>query len=67
MSDIRAAQMREAHQAALAAEALAAQHRARRDQLAKQLRREDKRYWTYKRLGEAMGSSSELATHIVKN
>lgn len=61
--DARAAAAREAHEAALAA----AGHRERRDQLLRQLRREDAHYWTYKRLARIIDCSPELIAKIVRN
>ena len=66
MSDARAALAREAHRLAGEAERRAAQHRARRDQLIRQLRRDDPRRWTYPALAAAVGCSPELVAAIVK-
>jgi hypothetical protein len=66
MSDARAALAREAHRLAGEAEQRAAQHRAHRDQLVRQLRREDPQRWTYPALAAAVGCSPELVAAIVK-
>ena len=64
--DARAAAAREAHEASLAAAADGARHRARRDQLIRQLRRDDPS-WTYERLANVVGCSPELIAVIIRN
>ncbi|QYN38508.1 hypothetical protein K1T35_15555 [Pseudonocardia sp. DSM 110487] len=66
MSDPRAVQAREAHRLAGDAERLAAQHRAQRDRLVRQLRAEDPARWSYTALAGAVGCSPELIAAIVK-
>jgi hypothetical protein len=66
MSDARAVQAREAHRLAGDAERLAAQHRAQRDRLVRQLRAEDPARWSYTALATAVGCSPELIAAIVK-
>lgn len=66
MSDPRAAHAREEHRLAGAADRLAAQHRAQRDRLIRQLRTEDPRRWTYAAVAAAVLCSPELAAAIVK-
>jgi hypothetical protein len=66
MSDARAVQAREAHRLAGDAERLAAQHRAQRDRLVRQLRAEDPARWSYTALARAVGCSPELIAAIVK-
>jgi AraC-like DNA-binding protein len=66
MSDARAALAREAHRLAGESEVQAAQHRARRDRLIRQLREEDPQHWTYPTLASAVGCSPELIAAIVK-
>lgn len=61
--DVRAAAARDEHEASLAA----ARHRERRDELLRQLRREDSHYWTYKRLARIIGCSPELIAKIVRS
>ena len=63
--DARAAAAREAHRASLAALSTAKQHRAQRDQLILQLRREGT-HWTYERLAQVLGCSPELIAKIVR-
>ncbi len=65
--DVRAALARDHHQAATDAGSEADQHRAQRDQLVRQLRREDPDQWTYKALAAAVGCSPELIAFIVKS
>lgn len=65
-SDGRAAQARSLHRASLEQEAAAGELRAQRDRLIRQLRAEDPVYWTYPRLGKAVGCSPELIAHIVR-
>ena len=66
VSDPRAAQARAHHLAAQAAEDDAARARASRDELVRLLRGEDPRFWTYKRLAEAVGCSPELIVKIIR-
>ncbi len=66
MSDARAVHAREAHRLAGDAERLAAQHRAQRDRLVRQLRAEDPARWSYTALAAAVGGSPELIAAIVK-
>jgi hypothetical protein len=66
MSDARAVQAREAHRLAGDAERLAAQHRAQRNRLVRQLRAEDPARWSYTALAAAVGCSPELIAAIVK-
>ena len=66
MSDPRAARAREEHRLTGVADRLAAQHRAQRDRLIRQLRAEDPRRWTYAALAAAVKCSPELAAAIVK-
>ena len=66
MSDARAVQAREAHRLAGDAERLAAQHRAQRDRLVRQLRADDPARWSYTALAAAVGCSPELIAAIVK-
>ena len=65
--DARAQQAREHHRAAARTNHEAEVHRAQRDTLVRALRAEDKRYWTYERLGEAIGCSKELIALIIKS
>lgn len=65
-SDARAQQAREAHAASLAAVAHAGEHRRRRDDLVRQLRREDPTLWTYPALAKAVGCSAELVAAIIQ-
>lgn len=64
--DARAVAAREAHRLAGQADALAEQHRQRRNHLIRQLRAEDPQRWTYPALAKAVGISPELAAAIVK-
>lgn len=65
--DSRAALARRYHRDAYKAGETAVQCRAARDQLIRQLRREDPGTWTYAALAEAVGCSPELVAYIVKN
>ncbi len=65
-SDARAQQAREHHEAAAASVDEAAQHRAQRDQLVRQLRAEDPATWTQGTLAKAVGCSAELIAVIVR-
>ena len=62
--DPRAALARNYHQEASRA---GGQCRAARDQLIRQLRREDPAVWTYKALAEAVGCSQELIAYIIRS
>lgn len=64
--DIRAQQAREHHQMAATSEAEAGRHRALRDRLIRDLRNEDRKHWTHKRLADHIGCSEELIAHIVR-
>lgn len=66
MSDIRAQQAREHHQAVAAASGDADRHRQQRNRLVRQLRQSDPTKWTYEALAQAVGCSSELIAAIVK-
>lgn len=66
VSDPRAQQAREHHRQSRDAGGLAAQHRAQRDQLVRQLRAEDPQRWTYPALAAAIGCSPELVAAILK-
>lgn len=66
MSDARAAAAREHHRAAAESGRIADQHREQRDNLVRQLRREDPDRWSYPALARAVGCSPELIAHIVK-
>lgn len=66
VSDARAQQAREHHRAALSALDSAARHREQRDELVRQLRRDDPARWTYPALAKAVGCSPELIAVIVK-
>ena len=61
-----AARARELHRKAAEAEALAAQQRAERDRLIRQLRERDPKRWSYGALAKLIGSSRELIAVIVK-
>lgn len=65
MSDPRATLAREAHRLSGEADRLAAQHRAQRNRLVRQLRAEDPQRWTYSALAGAIGCSSELIAAII--
>lgn len=66
VSDPLAARARELHRKAAEAEALAAQQRAERDRLIRQLRQRDPKRWSYGALASLIGSSRELIAVIVK-
>ena len=66
MTDARAQQAREAHEASLAALGQAAVHRERRDALVRALRAEDPAVWTYPALAAAVGCSRELIGVIMR-
>lgn len=66
VSDIRAQQAREHHQAVAATEDEAARHRRQRDELVRALRRDDPQRWSYAALAKAVGCSRELIAVIVK-
>lgn len=66
VSDARAQQARQHHQAAARALEDAGRHREQRDQLVRSLRREDPKRWTYPALAKAVGCSPELIAWIVK-
>jgi AraC-like DNA-binding protein len=65
--DVRAALARDHHRAAGQSGEEADQHRVQRDQLVRQLRREDPDTWTYSALAKAVGCSPELVAVIVKS
>lgn len=65
-SDIRAAKAREHHGLALEHDDKAQEHRRQRDELMRQLRREDPLTWTYLALAKAVGCSPELVAHICR-
>lgn len=66
VSDARAQQAREHHEASLRALDEAAQHREARDRLVRALRADDPATWSYGRLAKAVGCSAELIAVIVK-
>lgn len=57
---------RDRHRQANEADEVAARHRAVRDQLILQLRREDPRRWSYGAIAGAVGCSRELVAKIVR-
>ena len=65
-SDPRAVSAREAHRLAGVAASRAADQRARRDRLVRELRDEDAALWTYARLAATVGCSTELIGKIVR-
>jgi AraC-like DNA-binding protein len=64
--DVRAALARDHHRAAAQSGEQADQHRVQRDQLVRQLRKEDPETWTYLALAKVVGCSPELVAVIVK-
>jgi hypothetical protein len=66
MPDARAQQAREHHLAAAASEDEAARHRQVRDDLIRDLRREDPKRWSYGALAKAVGCSYSLIPAILK-
>lgn len=64
--DVRAALARDFHVAAARQAELASRDRAARDNLIRQLRREDPGKWTYDALAAAVGCSPELIAHIIR-
>jgi hypothetical protein len=66
MSDIRAAAARDYHLRAGESDSQADRSRLQRDRLVRQLRAEDPKHWTYRRLSIAVGCSPELIAHIVR-
>jgi hypothetical protein len=65
-SDPRAVSARQAHRLAGADARRAADQRARRDALVRELRAEDPELWTYSRLAAQVGCSTELVGKIVR-
>jgi hypothetical protein len=65
VADVRATRARELHQLAGTVTSQAATLREQRDQLVRQLRREDRDVWTYDRLAREVGCSAELIARIV--
>lgn len=63
--DARAQQAREHHRAAGNLDDEAARRRGMRDQIVRQLRTEDPRYWTFRRLAAEVGCSFKLIGDIV--
>jgi len=66
VSDLKAARARELHDQASEAERRAADLRAERDRLIRQLRAEDEKRWSYGALAKAIGCSRELIAQVVK-
>lgn len=66
ISDIRAQQAREHHNASAASAAEAKRHQDQRNRLVRALRNEDPQRWTYKALAGAVGCSPELIAAIVQ-
>ena len=66
VSDLKAARARELHGQASEAEGRAADLRAERDRLIRQLRAEDEKRWSYGALAKAIGCSRELIAQVVK-
>lgn len=65
MSDLRAAQARSAHLDAEGADRTAAQARAKRDRLVRQLRADDPQRWSLGALAKAVGCSRSLIQRIL--
>lgn len=65
MSDLRATAARSAHSDAERADRAAAQHRAKRDRLVRQLRAEDPQSWSLGALAKAVGCSRALIVRIL--
>lgn len=63
--DARAQAAREHHRRARDASRAAAQHRAQRDQLVRQLWESERGAWTYAKLAKAVGCSPELIAKII--
>ena len=67
MSDVRAAQAREAHRLAGETDCAATRHREIRNCLVRQLRAEDPARWTYAAMASAVRCSPELIAVIVRD
>lgn len=65
MSDLRAVAARSAHLEAEGADRAAADARARRDRLVRQLRSDDPARWSYGALAKAVGCSRTLIVRIL--
>lgn len=65
MSDLRAAAARQAHLDAEGASRAAAQSRAKRDRLVRQLRAEDPQRWSLGALAKTVGCSRALIQRIL--
>ena len=66
VSDLRAARARELHEQVAETERRAAQLRAERDRLIRQLRDEDSERWSYGALAKVIGCSRELVAQVSK-
>jgi hypothetical protein len=64
--DIRAQQAREHHQAAVRLEAEAGRRRDSRDRLIMELRAEDPRKWTMRKLASDIGCAHQLIAIIIR-
>jgi hypothetical protein len=66
MADVRATRARELHQLAGTAVSRAAEHRAERNRLIRQLRADDPGRWTYAAIASEVRCSAELVALIIK-
>lgn len=64
--DIRAQQAREHHQAAARLEQEAGRRRDSRDRLIMELRNEDRRKWTMRKLASDIGCAHQLIAYIIR-